>query len=322
MISGEYDKEIMENFLLSINVVFPLLVLLIFGFILKKTNFINEEVNNSMNKLVSQVLLPFLVFNNIYSCDSTEIMDGKVMLFVFFGIASEFIISWLFVKFFLKDRLKKGVMLQGMVRSNFVIFGLPIAISLYGTQGGAYAAVLTMLAIPMYNFLAVVSLEMYSKGNIDIKSMIKKIFSNTLIIASVLGIIFTFLNIKIPDILYSPIEDISGIVTALAFIFLGASLKFSNTKNHTKELVVAVLARLVIFPIIMLSLAVMLGFSGVWLVALLALFASPTAVSSFSLVKAIGGDSDLAGNIVVFTTTLSVITMFIWIYALNFLQLV
>lgn len=312
----------MENFLLSINVVFPLLILLIFGFVLRKAKFINEEVNNSMNKLVAQILLPFLVFNNIYSCDSSEIFDAKVMIFVFFGIAFEFTVALLFVKFFQKDKKRKGVMIQGMFRSNFIIFGLPIAISLYGETGGAYASILTMLAIPMFNFLAVVSLEMYTKGNIDLKSMAKKIATNPLIIASLLGIMFSVLHIKIPDLIYEPISDISGIVTPLAFIFLGASLKFSSTKNHKKELVAVIILKLFVFPTILLSIAIALGFSGAWIVALLALFASPTAVSSFSLVKIIGGDSDLAGNIVVFTTTLSVITMFIWVYVLNFLQYV
>ncbi|MFI3326228.1 MAG: AEC family transporter [Clostridia bacterium] len=312
----------MENLLLSINVVFPLLVLLICGFLLRKWNFINDEVNDKMNKLVSQVFLPFLVFNNIYSCNSTEILNSKVMLLVFFGILFEFAAAFVYVKFFEKDTKKKGVIMQGMFRSNFVIFGLPIAISIYGDEGGAYSAVLTMLAVPMYNFLAVIALEIFASGNVNIKELSKKVLTNTLILGSIAGILFSLLHIQIPDMLYEPISSISGMVTPLAFILLGSSLKLSSTALHKKQLIISVVVRLVVFPAILLFIAIKLGFTGVWLVALLALFASPTAVSSFPLTKAIGGDSDLAGNIVVFTTTLSVVTMFVWVYIFNLLNLI
>ena len=45
----------------------------------------------------------------------------------------------LIAKFGTKDRKKMGVMIQGMFRSNYVIFGTPVAISLYGDQGAAAA---------------------------------------------------------------------------------------------------------------------------------------------------------------------------------------
>lgn len=75
-------------------------------------------------------------------------------------------------------------------------------------------------------------------------------------------------------------------------------------------------------PAVMVSVAVLVGFTGVNLVSLLAIFATPTATAGFTMVKIIGGDGDLAANIVVFTSFLSMFTMFAFTYILISLGLI
>ena len=52
------------------------------------------------------------------------------------------------------------------------------------------------------------------------------------------------------------------------------------------------------------------------------MLASPTAVSSFQMAKEMGGDGDLASQIVVFTSAFSIVTVFFWIFALKQLALI
>ena len=63
----------------------------------------------------------------------------------------------------------------------------------------------------------------------------------------------------------------------------------------------------------MLSAAALLGFRGVEFVALIGIFASPTAVNSFTMVQQMGGDSELAGDIVVTTSAFCMLSFFGWI---------
>jgi predicted permease len=49
------------------------------------------------------------------------------------------------------------------------------------------------------------------------------------------------------------------------------------------------------------------------------MFASPSAVSSYTMAQQMDGDGDLAGQIVVFTTAISLITLFFWISGLMLL---
>lgn len=312
----------MENFLLSVNVILPLLVLLAVGVLLNKIGFLKADVTKAMNKVVALVLLPVLVFNNIYKSSSGDLFNGSVIIFCVVAIFAEFTIAMVAVRFLTKDRRKMGVMLQGMFRSNYVIFGIPIAISLYGETGSTAAAILTMAVIPCYNILAVFALEMFNGSKITVTGILKKIITNPLIIASILGIVFSAFKIEMPVFLSDPINSIAACATPMAFIFLGASFAFNDIKDHAKELFETVAVRLIIFPLIIVSIAVFMGFRDVWLVVILTVFGAPTAVSSFSLAQTLGGDDKLAGNIVVFTSLCSIITMFIWIFALKSLMLI
>ena len=58
----------------------------------------------------------------------------------------------------------------------------------------------------------------------------------------------------------------------------------------------------------------MIGFQGTAFATALILFATPTALSSFTMAQQMGGDKDLASEIVVFSTALSLITLFGWIF--------
>ncbi|MEF9971830.1 MAG: AEC family transporter, partial [Oscillospiraceae bacterium] len=68
-------------------------------------------------------------------------------------------------------------------------------------------------------------------------------------------------------------------------------------------------------------LAIALGFRGMELGALLAMFASPTAVSSFTMAQQMQADDELAGQIVVVGSLCSVVTIFFWISVLSYFGL-
>lgn len=53
------------------------------------------------------------------------------------------------------------------------------------------------------------------------------------------------------------------------------------------------------------------------MVALMALLASPTAVSSFTMAQQMDGDAELAGQLVVFGSLFSILTIFLWTFLLK-----
>lgn len=300
--------------ILSFNVVVPLFLMLVLGYSLKQIRVYDEHTISGMNQLVFKVFLPLLLFINIYQTDVTGVFDLKLMLVAVLGVLGSFFMTWLIIAWIEKDNRKRGVLIQGIFRSNFVIFGIPVTTSLFGAEATGAAALLVTVIVPIFNMLSVVILEIYRGSRINVPKILKGILTNPLIIGSVIGLLCLWLHIKIPLVLEKTISDLSKVTTPLALVSLGGSFTFSSMKGNVKQIAIGVLGKLVIVPVICLSFALLIGIRGVGLAILMSIFASPTAVSSFSMAKQMDGDADLAGHLVVLGSMLSVVTMFIWIF--------
>ena len=129
-------------------------------------------------------------------------------------------------------------------------------------------------------------------------------------------------GIRIPSILQKPIDDLSKVATPLALFLLGASIDFSKTGAHVRQLSLCVLAKLVVFPLAAVLAGALMGMRGGELASLLIIFGAPTAVNSAVMAQQMGSDGDLATEAVVFTTAFSALTVFLFVFALKSLALI
>ncbi|WP_314347302.1 AEC family transporter [Fusobacterium massiliense] len=310
----------MENFLLALNVVFPMFFLMMLGVILKRIKMVDERSLTVMNSLIFRVFMSTLLFLSVYNIGDLSAFSAKnlkLMLYAFVSILLVLVLAWLIFVRLIADKKRLAVMIQGVYRGNFILFGLAIAGSLYGDAGLGIVSILTVVTIPTFNILAVIILEYYSGKEISRKKLIKQVSKNPLVIATLIGILFLASGIKLPKPIYKSLNDISKIATPLAFIVLGAELKFGNMLKNMKYLIFVDFLKLVINPLISISIGKMLGFQGAEIVALLAMTACPTAVSSFTMAKEMNVDGDLAGEIVATTSLVSIATIFCWILILK-----
>ncbi len=307
----------MESLRIALEIVLPLFLLLAVGYCIKLTGIMNETSVRQTNNVIFKVFLPLLVFFNIYKTDLTSSFDMSLLLFAVVGVLLQFIISLCLVILLEHDNARRGVMLQGMFRSNFVLFGIPISTALFGDSAAGLASILIAVIIPLYNMLAVISLESFNGKKPSLWKILVGILTNPLIIASAAGILFVVLHIPLPTVLYKTVSDLSIIATPLAFVILGASFSFGETGRCVRDLCITLGAKLVTYPLLFIALAILMGFRDAHLAVLLTVFGSPIAVSSFTMAQQMGGDDKLAGQLVVFSSLLSVFTMFLFIFGLK-----
>lgn len=312
----------MDNLILSFNVVTPLCLVMAIGYFLKYIKMFDEHTLNVMNSVCFKTFLPVLLFYNIYNTDIASVLNPPLMLFAAVSIIVIFTLTFIFIPLIEKENSKRGVMIQGIFRSNFVLFGIPVATSLVGEGNVGATALLIGVIVPIFNVLAVVCLETFRGGKIDIKKIIRGIITNPLILGALLGFILLMLKVQLPVFVMTTIKDISKIATPLSLILLGASFSFSDVKKYLKDTLIVVLGKLVIFPLIVVGSAYYFGFRDIALLSLMIMSASPTAISSFQMAKQMDGDADLAGQIVVFTSAFSIVTVFFWIFVLKQLSLI
>ena len=311
----------MDSLLLSVEAVTPIFLLMLLGYGLKQFKMATKDQFNAINRLIFKIFLPILLFYNIYKTDIGSIFDGKLVIFTVVTVLIVFGIGYGLVFLFTKENAKRGVMLQGFFRSNFAILGIPLVNYVCGDNAGGLSALMVAVIVPLFNVLAVITLERFRDGKIQIGKLLKGIVTNPLVIGCAVGAIFLLLDIQLPSLIETTVSDAASIASPLAIVVLGASFNFSTIKTSIKELAITVCTRLLIVPALAIATAVWLGFRGEALVCLMVAFGAPTAVSSFSMAQQMGGDEELAAQIVVFTSALCLFSLFGWIFLLSSLQL-
>ena len=138
------------------------------------------------------------------------------------------------------------------------------------------------------------------------------IVRNPLIIATALGLLALAAGIQLPPVLDGTLADLAGVATPLALVGLGGTFTFGSVRGCLRPLTAGLLGRLVLAPALTMGISLALGFREVELVSLMALFASPAAVSSFVMAEQMESDGELAGQLVVLGSLLSVLTVFGW----------
>ena len=183
-------------------------------------------------------------------------------------------------------------------------------------------ALLIGVVVPVFNVLAVISLEAFRGGRPNPRKMIVGIAKNPLIIASALGVAFNLLHVPIPAAVNKSITDLGRIATPLSLIVLGGGFAFGKMRGYGRQLAIAVSGKLVFAPLVMVSLGILAGLRNEMLVPVLVVFGSPVAVSSFTMAEQMDGDGTLAASLVVMTTALSIVTIFLFIFCLKQLGVV
>jgi malate permease and related proteins len=306
----------MQYLVVSFFVVFPLFIRLAIGFVLKHTHIMSDQTFREMNNVTFRLFLPVLIFSNIYQADLSKAVSVRLIVFSVCSLLVMFILSMVLIPRFEPLNKRRGVLVQAICRSNFVIFGLPVATSLYGTESAGIASILVGIVVPVINTLSVIALEYYHGEKPDIKKIIKSILLNPIIWGAFLGMLMVVTGLRLPHSLNSRVTELAQIATPLALIVLGGSVTFVTMGTHGKQLVSGVVIRLIGVPLIGLTVAILLGFRNIELVILMAMFASPAAISSYTMAQQMDGDADLAGQLVIFTTLFSIVTIFLWTYAL------
>lgn len=330
----------MDTLIFAINAVFPIVLLIILGNFLMKKKMFNEDFIKMANRFVFKVALPVSLFINVYDGNISN-TNWSIVIFSCLMIIILFLIGLTSVIVFCKDEKRRGVILQNVFRSNYSIIGIPLVVFLANGNNNALstAALIAATSIPLFNILAVVSLTVFVKDSqgkkIGLDQLFIRILKNPLIIGIFIGVIVVLMRPIFPftikeDItfLYSALVLLGKVASPLALVVLGASFKIDEIKDMYKDIIHGVLFRSFISPFLALGVAVLLVKNDIITLnandfpALIALFGAPSAVSSVVMSYELDNDGRLAGQIVVWSSVCSVISLMLIIMGLKSLGMI
>lgn len=307
----------MDSFWVAARVVVPMALMMGIGVMLRVLNITDRPTMKNMDKVSFKLFLPLLMFNNTFDTDFSRI-SGDFIVYGVAGSAALFLIALFVIPKLVKEPPQAAALGNALIRANFMMYSTAIAQSLYGADADlGVIMLLGAITIPVTNAMSAIVLEVARSGKADAKKLLLAIAKNPLVIAAAIGLTVNFSGIVLPDMIVGVIDDLAGLATPLSFLSLGVSLNFASIAGNRRALSIGLVLKLLVFPVIFMAGAVLLGFRGMALCGLLVLFAGPPAVSSYPMAVAMDADPELAGQLVIFPTLLSLITIFLWVFGLS-----
>ena len=307
------EGRFLHSFLIAWNAILPFIIYLGSGYLTRRSGLVDEAFLQKLNTMVFRVFFPFLMFWNLYNVEADLSVKGSYIPVCIGSLLLLVLALVLLVPRIVKDRSKQSVIIQAAYRSNFVLFGIPMAESVFGASGAALATLMVAIIVPLYNVIAVILFETYRGGQIKLLTLLKNIVTNPLILGTLIGLAFRLLHIQLPGAVETPVGAFAALTTPLALFILGGTLHFASMKANAKYLWPTMAVKLLLLPILVTILSSAFGFSNVERFEFLIMAGAPVAVSSYSMAANMGGDGDLAGEFVALSTVVSLFTLFAFI---------
>lgn len=323
-----------ENLAISVNAVLPLIICMAAGYLFRRTKLVDEGFCRKCNTFCFKTFLPLMIFMNVYNSDLESAVQPGAFLFAAAAVLVIFAAAFLIIPRIVRKgsvdsagspvsaASRQAVLIQCIFRSNFVIFGYQVVANVYGAGEAAVASVMAAIVVPLYNVLAVITLEYFTNSKNGLRPVILGIIKNPLIIGAVAALLFKLSGLTLPAPLHTGLSDMAGMATPLALVVLGGTFHFDALRRNAGALAIGTLGKIVVSPLVMVPIAAAFGFRDANLLSLVIVFASPAAVNSYTMAAAYGHDPELAGQLVVVTSVLSMVSVFGWIFLLRTLGLI
>jgi len=282
-----------------------------FGVILK---YIKISASEGISAVLTKICLPCLVITGFasFDMDLNRLKGGLYILIMAFSI--------IFLLYLLGKCFARVLGLKGYTASahsfltacgNVSFVGYPIITAVLGAEGLYYAMFYTLA-----NDMVVWTFSVFSLagGNRKNSSILLNVFNpNT--ISLVGGFLLMILGIKIPAVIFEPMQALSNCTVPLSMFFIGmtiASIKPSKFLALWKSLFI-VLIKMLVVPIILIFVFSFLNKLSTMpttaLITTILQVATPSGTAYAILAKTYGGDYEYASQCVFVTTILSFITI-------------
>lgn len=302
-----------------------LAIVVIIGALSAKFRVLTRDSKDMLSKVIFNISLPLMLFSNFLKLEVTPRLLANSMIVLSVSAVIIFfmlLVGWLTTRIVKMNGSEAAVFKAHSMFGNIIFLGFPLITALYGEEGLLYASMFQLVSNIIMWTAGVIILS-YDRGT-PWQQSLKKIFNpNT--IATLAGLVFFLLSIKLPRVIITPLAELGAANTWLSMLYIGAMMAFSDVRGLIGKKIIYILSfnRLVLVPFILVGffavLASLAGFSPDKLVlSVVILEASmPCMASVVIMAKELGADDHLAVANVFISTLISILTLPLLVIAIN-----
>ncbi|MEM7775446.1 MAG: AEC family transporter [Pseudomonadota bacterium] len=237
-----------------ITIVVPVFGLILLGWALVKAGYVSELAGKGLAEFAFKVAMPALLFRAVLGIGEWPSSPLNLVLAYFSAAAIIWILATLLTLFVLKRPAADAASLSmGSTFSNSVMLGIPLALSAFGPEAAAPAALLVSLDSPLLWIAAtlhIASAQAETRGSpiAAIRGILLDLLKNPIVMALVLGSVGRIAGLELPTLVDKTVALIASSAVPAALFALGMSLATYKMAGQGPTLTVICVLKLVAFP--------------------------------------------------------------------------
>lgn len=297
----------------------PVFLLIVLGFMLRRTLLKHDMIWTGLEQLVYYVLFPALLVDSLARADLASApiagVGGALLVAVVIMSGLCLLLQPLLARTFAVNGPAFSSLFQGSTRWQTFV-ALSVAGNLWGNLGITLASVAMVAMIPLLNVFCVGVLATYAAPQrLSWPAILLAIAQNPLIWACVVGLAINVTGFPYPRPLHDFADSLGRCSLATGLLVVGAGLRFEGLRQSGVAAAITVGLKLVVMPVIAIALGTAFGLSGSNLAVVACCASVPAASNSYILARQMGGDAPLMAQILTLQTMLAVFTMPVFIAA-------
>lgn len=290
------------------NSIIILFIMMAVGYAAYRMKVIDRQGARGLSSFLVNISLPCLIIVSMQIPLTSESFGNAMEML---GVAAvyyviSFVFAFAFPWLLARNEPEKGVMKFMLVFSNLGFMGIPVTAAIFGQDAVFYTS-LVMLPFGLLVFSAGILMLRPDMG----KNLNPKLFLNSGIISSLVGLLFFFIGFSIPSPFIDVLQILGDLTTPLAMVVVGAllaTLPVSGMFDDARIYIISFL-RLIAIPFVVFLVLTPFVEDQLFVGIAVLLASMPVAANAVFMAEEYDVDSTLASKGVFISTMLSLITV-------------
>ena len=292
---------------------FPVFTLIAIGALFRRFKWMKAEYWGQTESLIYFLLFPSLLIGRLSQADLQSVPLVELLTTIITSLVILAVVMQLTSRWLAPSKAGFTSVFQGGLRFNTFIT-LACADAIYGAEGLAIMAVVISVMIPTVNLLCIVMFNINIRtANAGFRALGLSVAKNPLIAACFVGIAINLMGIHLPQWFLNTLSMLGACALPLGLMAVGVAMELKAIKGELMPLFWSAVFKFLALPLLMLSLAFLLGLPELIIQILLLAAVMPTASSGYILAKKMGGDTRLMANVITIQTLMALFVLPLWL---------
>ena len=308
----------MQNYWLSFSTILPLFLAVLAGLLFSRTKSYKKEWIDVLNDYALWIGFPALILVALFKLDVPLANYIDLAAWNSAYIVLSMLLAFPIARLFRLSTDTLRTLILAFSFGNVSYLGIPVLMSVYGSGILAESTLLSAVYLFWLFTLGIILVEVLGEHDVNPLVVVKNLLQNPLLIAVLLGLLVSILNIEVPEILVKGLDLFATSVTAVVLFSLGLFLGTHPFGRLKEWLPVAAfsIAILLVLPLVFYTAARVFGVSFDIRSSILEA-AMPMGLTPYVLAVKYKLNATFASKVVVLSTILSVFTLPLWIQILG-----